>query len=93
MDVQIMMRIMTDVADAAVQTYMKSIEPNSDRIKQTEAKEYLCRRGYKPGDLKKWVQAKMLHPVKLSHARNAAVGYSLSEIKCLIAAYSAKQLL
>ena len=53
MDVQIMMRIMTDVADAAVQTYIKSIEPDSDRIKQTEAKEYLRRRGYKPGDLKK----------------------------------------
>lgn len=84
---------MTDVADAAVQTYIKSIEPESDRVKQSEVKAYLRRRGIKPVILAKWVKAKLLHPVKLSSARNSPVWYSMAEIKCLIAANAAKKLL
>lgn len=70
--------------DAGVQSYIKSIEPDHDHIKQGEAKRYIARLGYKPAMLQRWVNARLLTPVKTGNAQNAVVLYSLSDIKTLI---------
>ena len=70
--------------DAGVQSYIKSIEPTADFIKQNEAKRYIARLGYKPAMLQRWVNGGLLTPVKTGEAQNAVVLYSLSDIKTLI---------
>lgn len=66
---------------AGVQDYIKGIDPEQDRIKQTEARRYLKTRGFKPVMLRKWTDAGLLHPVKTGETQNCATIYSLAEIK------------
>lgn len=76
--------IISASADIGVQRYIKTREPENDRVKQEEAKRYLEKMGYQPIMLKKWVNDKLLVPVKLGDSRNSAVWYSLTDIKELI---------
>ncbi|MBQ4196550.1 MAG: hypothetical protein II659_01715 [Bacteroidales bacterium] len=76
--------IISASADIGVQRYIKTMEPESDRIKQEEAKRYLEKMGYQPIMLKKWRKDNLLVPVKMGDARNSAVWYSLTDIKELI---------
>ena len=76
--------IISASADIGVQRYIKTMEPESDRIKQEEAKRYLEKMGYQPVMLKKWRKDNLLVPVKMGVSRNSAVWYSLTDIKELI---------
>ena len=76
--------IISASADIGVQRYIKTRDPEDDRIKQEDAKRYLERMGYQPIMLKKWRKDNLLVPVKIGDARNSAVWYSLTDIKELI---------
>ena len=76
--------IISASADIGVQRYIKTMEPESDRIKQEETKRYLEKMGYQPVMLKKWCRDNLLVPVKMGDSRNSAVWYSLTDIKELI---------
>ena len=76
--------IISTSADLGVQRYIKTMEPENDRIKQEEAKRYLEKMGCQPIMLKKWRQDNLITPVKLGDSRNSAVWYSLTDIKELI---------
>lgn len=78
--------------DAGVQSYIRSIEPTQDYIKQGEAKRYIAKLGYKPAMLQRWVNAHLLTPVKTGDAQNAVVLYSLSDIKTLISTLHLKDI-
>lgn len=82
----------TQAVEAGVQTYIKHTEPLNDRIKQSEAKRYISRMGYKPIMLQKWVDAGLLHKVKSSEKQNAAAWYSLADIKNLITSLQLKEI-
>lgn len=82
----------TSAVDAGVQSYIKSIEPSRDYIKQEEAKRYISRIGYKSTLLQRWVNANMLTPIKTGDAQSAAVLYSLSDIKKLISTLRLKKI-
>ena len=82
----------TCAVDAGVQSYIRSIEPEQDYIKQSEAKRYISKLGYKPVMLQRWVNAHLLTPVKTGVTQNAAVLYSLSDIKKLICALRLKEI-
>lgn len=82
----------TRAVDAGVQSYIKSIEPTQDYIKQGEAKRYIAKLGYKPVMLQRWVNARLLTPVKTGEAQNAVVLYSLSDIKTLISTLRLKDI-
>ena len=60
--------------------YMTMIEPQSDRMKQREAKRYLERRGYDPKVLDEWVKARLISRRKDGDG-NTPVYYSLKEIQ------------
>ena len=60
--------------------YMTMIEPDSDRIKQREAKRYLARRGLDPKVLDEWVKRKFINRRKDGEG-NTSVYYSLKEIQ------------
>lgn len=79
-----LLNLMTDAVDAGVQLYLKSIQPGNDYIKQSEAKRYLAKLGYKQSMLQRWVDAGLLTPVKTGKSQNAVILYSLSDIKTLI---------
>ena len=74
-------RLVTIAVDAGIQGYLKSRKPQTDRIKQSEAKRFLVEKGYQATALKRWVEAGLITPVKKGNARNAAVWYSFTEIK------------
>ena len=76
--------IISASADIGVQRYIKTREPESDRVKLSEAKRYLEKMGFQPILLKKWREDNLLVPVKLGDSRNSAVWYSLTDIKELI---------
>ena len=76
--------LISEAVDAGVQKYVKSIDPAADYIKQSEAKRYISRLGYKPAMLQRWTDARLLTPVKTGDAQNSSVLYSLSEIKAVI---------
>ena len=78
--------------DAGVQEYIRNVEPEGDRIKQADAKRYIARMGFRPAMLKKWEDASLLTPVKTGARQNAAVWYSLAEIKKVICAARLKVL-
>lgn len=78
--------------DAGVQKYIRSIEPSADRIKQADAKRYISRMGFKPSMLGRWVDARLLTPVKVGDNQNAAVWYSLAEIKKVICTIKLKSI-
>lgn len=76
--------LISEAVDAGVQKYVKSIDPAADYIKQSEAKRYISRLGYKPAMLQRWTDAHLLAPVKTGDAQNSSVLYSLSDIKAVI---------
>lgn len=79
-----LLNLLTEAVDAGVQKYVKSIDPAADYIKQSEAKRYISRLGYKPAMLQRWTDARLLTPVKTGDAQNSSVLYSLSDIKAVI---------
>jgi hypothetical protein len=76
--------IIASSVDVGVQSYIRTNDPDRDRIKQSEAKRYLARLGFQPVMLKKWVDDSLLTPIKVGDAQNSAVWYSLAEIKKLV---------
>ena len=87
MDIELkdLLAFVTQAVDAGVQSYIKSVEPSSDRIRQADAKM-----GYLPVMLRKWSDAHLLTPVKVGEAQNASVFYSLAEIKNVISSLRLK---
>jgi len=79
-----LLSLISEAVDAGVQKYVKSIDPAADYIKQSEAKRYISRLGYKPAMLQRWTDARLLTPVKTGDAQNSSVLYSLSDIKAVI---------
>lgn len=82
----------TQAVDAGVQQYIRTIEPEQDIIKQSEAKRYIAKLGYRPAMLQRWVNARLLTPVKTGDSQNGSVVYSLTDIKTLISALRLKQM-
>lgn len=91
-EIRDLLDFVTCAVDAGVQSYIKSIEPDQDYIKQGEAKRYIAKLGYKPAMLQRWVNARLLTPVKTGEAQNAVVLYSLSDIKTLISTLRLKHI-
>lgn len=60
--------------------YMTMIEPETDKMKQREAKRYLKRRGLDPKVLDEWIDLKLVHRRKEGEG-NSSVWYSLKEIQ------------
>lgn len=85
-----LLSLMTDAVDAGVQKYVRSCDPQSDYVKQGEAKRYLSRLGFRPVMLQRWVDGGLLTPVKTGDAQNASVIYSLADIKALISSIRLK---
>jgi hypothetical protein len=77
-------KIITSAVEVGVENYMKAREPETDMLKQADAKRYLSKVGIQPVMLKKWVDCSLLTPVKTGSSQNAPVMYSLAEIKELI---------
>ena len=77
-------RIITTAAEIGVANYMKVREPESDLLKQADAKRYLLKLGIQPVMLQKWVSKNLITPVKTGDSQNAPVMYSLTEIKQLV---------
>lgn len=92
MDIELkdLLSFVTEAVDAGVQSYVRSIDPQADYIKQSEAKRYIQRLGFRPAMLQRWVDAKLLTPVKTGDAQNAAVMYSMADIKTLISSIRLK---
>lgn len=87
-----LLSLMTEAVDAGVQSYIKSIEPTADFIKQREAKRYIAKLGYKPAMLQQWVNGGLLTPVKTGDSQSSPVIYSLTEIKTLISSLRLKSI-
>ena len=85
-----LLSLMTDAVDAGVQKYVRSCDPQSDYVKQGEAKRYLQRLGFKAAMLQRWVDGGLLTPVKTGDAQNASVIYSLADIKTLVSSIRLK---
>lgn len=81
-----------EAVDAGVQKYVRSCDPQSDFIKQREAKRYLSRLGFRPALLQRWVDSGLLTPVKTGDAQNASVLYSLADIKTLVSSIRLKDI-
>ena len=89
---QDLLTFVTQAVDAGIQSYIKTNTPTADRIKQAEAKRYIQKLGFQPVMLTKWCNANLLTPVKVGEAKNAAVWYSLAEIKNLISSIKLKEM-
>lgn len=87
-----LLSFVSKAVDAGVQSYLRSVSPQSDLIKQSDAKRYLQRLGYRPAMLQRWVDGGLLTPVKTGDAQNAAVLYSMTDIKTLISSIHLKQI-
>ena len=87
-----LLAFVTLAVDAGVQSYIRSVEPSSDRINQADAKKYIARLGFQPVMLRKWVDARLLTPIKSGERQNAAVWYSLADIKKVISSTTLKQM-
>ncbi len=82
----------TQAVDAGVQAYIRRTEPESDRIKQSDAKRYIARQGFQPVMLHKWVKAGLIEGEKTGGGQNSAVWYSLADIKNLINSIKLKEI-
>ena len=82
--------LISKAVDVGVHRYIVSTEPAADYIKQREAKRYIARLGYKPAMLQRWVNARLLTPVKTGEAQSSPVLYSVSELKTLISSLKLK---
>lgn len=85
-----LMQLMTRAIDAGVQQYAAGIDPRSDNITQADAKRYIKRYGYPSTMLKKWVDARLLTPIKTGARQNAQVLYSLAQLKRVISTLTLK---
>ena len=86
-------RIITTAAEIGVENYMKVRDPESDMMKQADAKRYLSKLGIQPVMLHKWADQKLLTPVKTGDAQNSPVMSSLAEIKQVIFSLQTFQLI
>ncbi len=77
-------RIISTAVDVGVQKYIRTTEPENDKMTQSEAQRYIEKLGYQPVMLTKWVNEDLLRPVKTGNSRTSRVVYSLSEIKELV---------
>ena len=87
-----LLEFVSRAVDAGVQSYIKSIEPTADFIKQREAKRYIAKLGYKPAMLQRWVNGGLLTHVKTGDSHSSPVLYSLTEIKTLISSLRLKSI-
>lgn len=87
-----MLRFVELAVDAGVQRYCRSIEPTNDRVNQAEAKKYIARLGYRPVMLRRWVDNRLLTPVKVGDKQNSPVYYSMADIKTLLTTLKLKEL-
>jgi len=85
-----LLAFVSEAVDAGVQKYVRSCDPQSDYIKQGEAKRYLQKMGFKAAMLQRWVDGGLLTPVKTGDAQNASVLYSLADIKTLVSSIRLK---
>lgn len=85
-----LLSFVTAAVDAGVQRYMKSVEPDADWVKLSEAKRYVKRLGYKPVMVQRWTDARLLTPIKTGERQNSSVRYSLADIKTLISSLKLK---
>lgn len=83
-------RFVSDCCSAAVQDYVRGVDPERDKVKQSEAKRYLKSRGFMPVMLKRWTSIGLLHPQKTGETQNCATLYSLAELKQAISAMRLK---
>ena len=79
-------------AEAVLQSYFRSIEPDSDYINQSEAKTYLRRKGFEVSALKKWTDAGLITAVKRGNNRTSRVFYSFAKLKHLLASLQLKEM-
>ena len=87
-----LLQFTTMAVNAGVQAYIRQTDPETDRIKQSEARRYISKMGFRPSMLRKWVDVVLLKVVKTSEQQNAAVWYSLAEIKNLISSIRLKEM-
>lgn len=87
-----LLAFVTQAVDAGVQSYIRSVEPSSDRINQADAKRYVKKMGFQPVMLRKWSDAHLITPVKVGDRQNSTVLYSLAEIKKVISTLKLKQM-
>lgn len=85
-------RIITTAAEIGVENYMKVRDPESDMMKQADAKRYLSKLGIQPVMLHKWADQSYLPPSR-QDAQNSPVMYSLAEIKQVIFSLQTFQLI
>ena len=52
---QDLQQLISSAVDAGLQSYIRSVEPSRDHIRQAEAKMYIKKMGYKPVMLRKWI--------------------------------------
>lgn len=75
-------KIVKSAFNAGILQYRTMIRPESDKIKQREAKRYLQLLGYEPKLLDELVEQRRIHRRKDGDAKsNCAIYYSLSEIQ------------
>lgn len=85
-------RFVSNAVDAGIQAYERTRDPQSDRIKQSDAKRFLKSRGFQPAMLQKWVDARLVTPMKSGSSQNSAVWYSLADIKKAICIVRLKEM-
>lgn len=83
--------MLTRVFVNAIARYESIMSPKNDRIKQSEAKRYIVSRGFKPCELKKWVDEGLIHAEKPNESQNGAVWYSRAEIENTITSIGTMQ--
>lgn len=90
MSLEELMHYTTLAIDAGVQSYMRGQEPTTDRIKLSDAKRYIRRMGKPVSLLDAWERNGLIRSEKTGEAKNAAVWYSLTDIKTLLASTELK---
>ena len=77
--------LMTRVSVASVARYEKTRDPMDDRMKRSEAKKYVSRRGFKTSVLDEWERRGFLSTEKKSDKVNGTTWYSKADIERVIA--------
>lgn len=74
----------SEAVDVGIQTHVKALNPNKDKIKRKDAVAYLVNHGYDIGILNAWESNGLITPYMRSDAKSASKWYSLSDIKKLM---------
>lgn len=82
---QTLMQLLADAVDIGILRHARVKDPRQDRIKRADAQRYLKSVGIRPATLDRWTQQGLLDTQKNDGGANAAVWYSLSQIKQVIA--------